>query len=285
MSITAAASASSAPAATSSLFPYTGDYSSDLFGTSTSSAAASTYTGDDGYVFPNGNYISRFYRVSSQYSGLTPLDIDLYNYCYLPYNSLSYNKRDASSTSANTPTPRPTYLIDEAPCKRQAAINANCYWQNTNNTFQGLVPYSDPQSDDAFAQQQTCYCSTYPFFDSVLGCQACFDLHGGREGFHWFPAAYVSAASSSYCSARPATTDFENFVSSWAATQTQVQIVNTTASNVLGTQTAMSAYYTYSTETASVSSRSKNAAGSSRSNDISMSLLPVYLLLRALLPI
>jgi hypothetical protein len=27
-----------------------------------------------------------------------------------------------------------------------------------------------------------CYCSKYPFFEAVDGCQACFEEHGGVEG-------------------------------------------------------------------------------------------------------
>lgn len=159
------------------------------FASSTSSSATATYTGDDTYpVFPNSVYLSRFALVNAADSGLTTQDQELYNYCYLLLNSViyTYNKRQASSTSSPTsnPTPRATYLIGKPPCKRQGSIGTNCYFQNTNHTFRGLTPYSDPQSETALAEQQTCFCSTYPFFDSALGCQACFEQHGGIEGYH-----------------------------------------------------------------------------------------------------
>ncbi|KAK5943413.1 hypothetical protein PMZ80_004420 [Knufia obscura] len=238
---------------------------------STSSSASPAWTGDDTYpVFPNANYISRFYHTPDYEAGLTILDQELNNYCYLPYNSAihTYDKRQASSTSTSTstPTPRPTYLIDEAPCKRQSSINANCYFQNTNRTFAGLIPYSDPQLETALTDQQTCYCRTYPFLDSVLGCQACFEQHGGIEGHHWFPSEYVSAVSRTYCAAPSLTTDFYGFVRDWASTQTEVQVGSTTASNVLGTETSMEAYYTYNITIPSSSTSTKNSIGGISAN-------------------
>jgi len=253
MSISAALT--SLPSATTGFL--SNDYSSytDYFPSSTSSSASATFTGDDTYpVFPNNIYLSGFYVVNAADAGLTVQDQELYNYCYLPFNSAiyTYNKRQASSTSS-APTPRPTYLIDEAPCKRQASINANCYFQNTNHTFSGLEPYSNPQSDTALTEQQTCYCNTYPFFDSVLGCQACFEEHGGLEGYHWFPSDYVSAVSKTYCAAPSLTTNFYAFVKDWATTQTEVTVGSTTASNLLGSETSMAAYYTYNTAAPSTS--------------------------------
>lgn len=161
--------------------------------TDTSSAATATFTGDPTYpVFPNAQWISRFYLVASQYSGITNLDTDLFNRCYLPGRPLSYlppphNGSDAS-TAANGNVRRgeswvsitiekPDYQLEEAPCKRQSAINGNCHFQNTNGTFSGLREY-----EDNFEEQQHCYCEKYPFFDSVLGCQKCFEMRGGIEG-------------------------------------------------------------------------------------------------------
>ena len=230
--------------------------------TSSSIVPTSTFAGDDTYpVFPNSRWFSRMYLVNAQDSGLTQRDQELYNYCYLPFNSAVYDygfgKRDATSTSSSTPTPRPTYLSDEVPCKRQAAINANCYFQNTNHSFTGLEPYSNGlQPGFSYADQQRCFCKTYPFFDSVLGCQECVEQHGGTEGYHWFPAQYVSAVSSSYCAAEAATTDFYAFQQNWAKTQTEVNVGSTTASNALGSETAMSAYYTYNAAALSTRTRS-----------------------------
>ena len=78
--------------------------------------------------------------VNSQDSGLTHLDTDLYNRCELPYNPLSYvnkklkreevEKRDPSWV--NVVIQKPDYDVELAPCKRQGAIGANCYWVNTN---------------------------------------------------------------------------------------------------------------------------------------------------------
>jgi hypothetical protein len=127
---------------------------------------ASTYNGSDSYpVFPNGRFISKFYLVSSQKSGLSQTDTDLFDLCYLPARTL----KERSSVS------KPNYQIDEAPCSRQAAINANCYLK-----FNGTLASIDYQNN--VKEQQSCFCSTYPFFEATTGCQACFEKHGGIEG-------------------------------------------------------------------------------------------------------
>jgi hypothetical protein len=141
--------------------------------TSVLSSSSASFTGDPTYpVFPNGPYVSKFYVVSSQDSGLNALDLHLYNLCYLPFRPLAEYNNTAKRDVEN-----PDYQINEAPCQRQASINANCYFDNTNETFSGLQPY-----DSDFDVQQECYCKIYPFFDSSLGCQACFEEHGGIEG-------------------------------------------------------------------------------------------------------
>ncbi|OQE35325.1 hypothetical protein PENCOP_c013G00850 [Penicillium coprophilum] len=247
---------------TASLEP-TSSYGYDsLLGSSTSSSTAATDTGSDEYpVFPNGAYISRFYLVSSQDSGLTDLDIDLYNECYLPHNPLPHHnfRRDDST---ETISPKPTYLINEAPCKRQAAINSNCYFQNTNGTFSGLQKYSGD-----WDVQQQCYCDIYPFFDSVAGCQECFRKHGGIEGYHWFPKSYVKEVSGVYCSANPQTTGFYPFANAWSKTSA-TNLPSSTAVDSLGTQTAASLYYTYAAEKtgtgASGTGDKSNAAANTR---------------------
>lgn len=165
-----------APTATS-----TAPYGRSTTSISTSSAITA-FPGSNSYpVFPNGKYLSKFYLVSGQYSGLNDLDYHLYNVCYLPYRpfdvgtSFDIDKRRVSHTDSNAP--RPSYLINDPPCKRQAAINANCHFKNTNGTFSGLEPYTND-----FDVQQQCYCEKYPFFDSALGCMKCFETHGGIEG-------------------------------------------------------------------------------------------------------
>ncbi|KAK6349372.1 hypothetical protein TWF730_010119 [Orbilia blumenaviensis] len=223
--------------------------------TSRNTQGGGSYAGDPDYpVFPHPRYISKFYRVSAQNSGLTRLDKDLYNQCYLPYNRQSYvDKREARTITVTQDnedislpkddepkSPRPTYQLTSPPCKRTSAINANCYFQNTNGTFSGLQPY---QSD--FEEQQKCYCEIYPYFDSAAGCNECFHMHGGIAGFHWFPQDYISAASSAYCNANPITTAFYPFISSWSKTAEMAKVPTTTAPNILGTQTEQSLYWTY----------------------------------------
>ncbi|KAJ5803827.1 uncharacterized protein N7518_000130, partial [Penicillium psychrosexuale] len=168
--------------------------------------------------------------------------------------------------------PKPTYLIDEAPCQRQAGINSNCYFWNTNGTFSGLVPYSDH-----WDVQQQCYCDVYPFFDSAAGCEECFRKHGGIEGYHWFPQSYVMGVSSAYCSANPQTTGFYPFAKEWSS-GSAASLPTTTAADSLGTQTAASLYYTYAEENtaAGVSSTSeKNSTVSSTRLSLGRALMAV----------
>ncbi|CRL28082.1 unnamed protein product [Penicillium camemberti] len=260
---------------TSSLEP-TSTYQYDsIWGSSTSPSTAASETSSEYPVFPNGAYISRFYVVSSQESGLTDLDIDLYNECYLPYNPLSHHNFRRDDTT-KTISPKPTYLIDEAPCKRQAAINSNCYFQNTNGTFSGLQLYSGD-----WDVQQQCYCDIYPFFDSAAGCQACFRKHGGIEGYHWFPESYVKGVSSAYCSANPQTTGFYPFANAWS-TSSAASLPTTTAVDSLGTQTAASLYYTYAAESTATSSSEKNSAVATNRLSLKRALvaaLPLVLML------
>jgi len=158
----------------------TATYSYSGFGSSTSASPSASHTGSDTYpVFPNGIFMFKFALVSSQDSGLTDLDIDLYNECYLPYNPLPYHsnqvRQDAAVTSASVST-NPNYQINVPPCKRQSAISTSCYFQDTNGTFVGI------QISNLWKVQQQCFCEQYPFFDSASGCMDCFKEHGGVEG-------------------------------------------------------------------------------------------------------
>lgn len=66
-------------------------------------------------------------------------------------------------------------------------------------------------------------------------------------GVHWFPDAFMSAASSAYCSASPITTAFYPFISEWRTTDPAGQVpTTTTAPNAIGTQTEHNNYWTYS---------------------------------------
>ncbi|WPH02364.1 Hypothetical protein R9X50_00522700 [Acrodontium crateriforme] len=229
----------------------------DSSGTSSSTASA-TPTGFP--VFPNGQYISKFYVINPD-PGLTHLDIDLYNECYLPRRPLPYANQKRSPQ--NTGPPRPDYLSDEPPCKRQGAMNTNCYIQNINGTFPGL------QVSEKWQDQQHCFCTTYPFFDSASGCQKCFEEHGGIEGYHWFPQDYIDPVSSLYCAAAPPKTGLYPFVQHWASTNAAANVPGTTASNALGTRTAASLYYT------AASTLSSSKGGSATSERVNRSLLEV----------
>ncbi|KAF2786885.1 hypothetical protein K505DRAFT_288926 [Melanomma pulvis-pyrius CBS 109.77] len=240
----------------------------------TSTGTSASQTSSTYPVFPNPDFVSRFLTVSSAESGITNLDTDLYNRCYLPSNPLPYHQSSNSTSPANQrrdeswiyiTIENPNYQIEEAPCKRQAAINTNCYFQNTNGSATGLQKYTDH-----FDAQQHCFCEKYPFFDAVLGCQRCFEMHGGIEAFHWFPESYVSTFANAYCGTDPPTKEFYSFVSEWKASAAEAKVPSTTAADVLGTQTAASLYYTASPAAASKKPSSASRPSNKLKREIAM---------------
>lgn len=76
----------------------------------------------------------------------------------------------------------------------------------------------------------------------------------------------MSAVSSSYCGANPQTTGFYPFAQEWAKTDSAAKVPSTTASDLLGTQTAASLYYTYAAETAVSDVKEGAAAGTMHSS-------------------
>ncbi|KAF2010131.1 hypothetical protein BU24DRAFT_356902 [Aaosphaeria arxii CBS 175.79] len=219
--------------------------------TTTASASRSTFTGDASYpVFPNANYISRFAIIADYLSDITHLDTDLLNRCYLPSRPHRYveprNQTKREDSWIYIKIEKPDYQEDSPPCHRQGAINTNCRLQNTNGTFSGLRKY-----EDNFDEQQHCFCEKYPFFEATLGCQKCLEMHGGIEGWHWFPESYISAAADAYCSENPPTKEFFDYMLDWKATAAEAQIPSTTAEDLLGTRTEVSLYYTASPTTGS----------------------------------
>ncbi|EFE44149.1 hypothetical protein TRV_01109, partial [Trichophyton verrucosum HKI 0517] len=192
----------------------TAPYGRSTTTTTTTTSAITAFPGSDNYpVFPNGKYLSKFYLVSGQYSGLTDLDYHLYNVCYLPYRpfdvgtSFGIDKRRVSHTDSNAP--RPTYLINDPPCKRQAAINANCHFKNTNGTRSQAwspIPTILTYNSNVTAR-------SIPFLTLLLDV--------------------------------PAPAEFFDFIKAWAKTDPAATLQSTTASTILGTQTDASLYYTY----------------------------------------
>lgn len=97
-----------------------------------------------------------------------------------------------------------------------------------------------------------------------------------NAGYHWFPQSYVNAVSSSYCAANPQTTDFYAFAKEWAKTDPAATVPSTTASNILGTQTAASLYYTYAAVTAAASKSANNKGSTSSGMATDPSLRNVF---------
>ncbi|CAI7590272.1 unnamed protein product [Penicillium viridicatum] len=249
---------------TSSLEP-TSTYQYDsILGSSTSSNTAASETGSEYPVFPNGAYISRFYVVSSQESGLTDLDIDLYNECFLPHNPLPHHNFRRDDTT-ETISPKPTYLINEAPCKRQAAINSIATSKIPTAHFQAfncirVIGTSSSNAIVTYIPSLTRQPVVRNVIENMEGLRV--GLSHSMSCYHWFPESYVKGVSSAYCSANPQTTGFYPFANAWS-TSSAASLPSTTAVDSLGTQTAASLYYTYAAESTAAggsSSSEKNSA-------------------------
>ena len=89
-------------------------------------------------------------------------------------------------------------------------------------------------------------------------CSDCYRLHGGREGADFYPEEVGNSISASYCSGT-ATLGFPNFLFN-AFTENSFPIASTRESDVLGTQTAVSLYYTATGEATATGAETGTAA-------------------------
>ena len=87
-------------------------------------------------------------------------------------------------------------------------------------------------------------------------CDRCFNcerLHGQPEDDGWYPIAWITAQSSSYCAIPTPTQGLEEFLGNWSASSGIVVGTSTGGSNILGISTQVSLYFTSTSLHAAVS--------------------------------
>ena len=145
------------------------------------------------------------------------------------------------------------------PCIEHSIISEQCYYgrpfAEVWNARSGTSISNDetakwkPQSP---SNQRLCVCESH-FFDTLVGCGACYQAHGAGPGFY-YPEHAVSSTSSSYCAATATpSVGMHGMLQSWdhdrpEATSVLSSIVaaakTTTYSDPLAGSTAVYLYYT-----------------------------------------
>ena len=97
----------------------------------------------------------------------------------------------------------------------------------------------------------------------IHSCFECQRLHGIPDLQHngtWYPAAYVQAQSSQYCAQASPTRALEDFLGNWTASATISVGTSTGGTDVLGTATDVSLYFTTTPLSAPTSASSGTGA-------------------------
>lgn len=140
------------------------------------------------------------------------------------------------------------------PCNQNDVIELQCYygrtfdeiWNSTAGDYANTTGWT-PQDP---LNQRLCACES-EFFDTLVGCQACYAAHG--DGVGRLSNAEISSMSSSYCAASSTPTvgllhmmsDFYLSPGVVSSMESQVSAARTsTYSDPLAGSTAVSCYYT-----------------------------------------
>ncbi|MCJ1283811.1 CSN-associated deubiquitinating enzyme Ubp12 [Xylographa opegraphella] len=145
----------------------------------------------------------------------------------------------------------------DAPCNQIANVSAICNYGD-EDVDEGV----DQQSP---ADQQSCYCDANGkgalFFEYLAGCFDCERLHGQPDGDGWYPTAWITAQSSSYCAIPTPTQGLEEFLGDWSASSGIRIGTSTGGSNVLGNSTQVSLYFTSTSLYVAVSATTTGTMG------------------------
>lgn len=96
---------------------------------------------------------------------------------------------------------------------------------------------------------------------NTVRCAECLRLHGIKK--EWFPAQIVSEASSSYCAMTSPTINVGSYLQQFAKTVSTPALGTSTVTDVLGSATAVSAYFTSTPVAASSSGAASSASAAS----------------------
>lgn len=164
-----------------------------------------------------------------------------------------------------------------APCVALVKQSANCLL-----VADGAHNSSSLESDASLAAaakrlfngtlEQQCICEPNQpgsgYFQNVAGCVECQRLHG--DAGDWFPVQLVPSASSSYCALTSPTVNVAGFLAAFVGTASTPALGTSTVTDVLGSSTAVSDYFTYtspgtgglgSTTTATATATPSGSAG------------------------
>ena len=93
-------------------------------------------------------------------------------------------------------------------------------------------------------------------------CFNCERLHGQPETDGWYPIAWVTVQSSSYCAIPTPTQGLADFLGNWSASSGIVVGTSTGGLDVLGTSTQVSLYFTSTPLSVAASTTPTGATGS-----------------------
>ncbi|KAI9864016.1 MAG: CSN-associated deubiquitinating enzyme Ubp12 [Trichoglossum hirsutum] len=126
-------------------------------------------------------------------------------------------------------------INEDTPCSSLETIHASC---------------TDVAKGDVVKEQQ-CICGGY-FFQNFGGCMECERLHGATDG--GYPITFISQQSSAYCTGVPSLA-YSDFFANFRATYGPLETKSGWGTDVLGTATAVSLYFTTTTTSGSVAQR------------------------------
>ncbi|MCJ1476654.1 CSN-associated deubiquitinating enzyme Ubp12 [Lambiella insularis] len=131
-------------------------------------------------------------------------------------------------------------LVD-APCNKVYNLTTICVYGSLN------AGDSSPRRDPA--EQQSCYCDSdgqgAMFFEYLAGCFNCERLAGADQDDNaWYPVQYIASQSYSFCAIPTPSQGLAQFLGNWTASSGINIGTSTGGSNILGTSTQVSLYFT-----------------------------------------
>jgi hypothetical protein len=139
-----------------------------------------------------------------------------------------------------------------APCNMALYIGIECvYGSKPNITKHGIEDPRGPMVSNH--TQQLCICESQ-YFESTIGCESCFNKHGGSSNAGIaLPLNVISSLSSAYCAATATPIGIDDFQNSYMQkpqfstlfpSSSSGTSVTATFSDPLANSTAISLYYT-----------------------------------------
>ncbi|KAI9797933.1 MAG: hypothetical protein M1835_005769 [Candelina submexicana] len=149
-----------------------------------------------------------------------------------------------------------------APCNQIELLFEKCLYGGDNSTNSNSTNEYTERTVLGASQQQQCFCKTNDFFQYYGGCNNCYRLHGANITNGILPQPYISMISSSYCTS--ATVGLGSFLRTWKPASTIAATSAGGNTDVLGTKTDVSQYFTTTSGGAASAGTSSSASGAGR---------------------